>query len=112
MTLGDKQQLNKILKRFTEDCIDDIANIRLNIGDHDNDKIVLLLHRIAGRTAQVGAAELAAEFRMAEIDFVNDDMVEAEKLNTIIVLTDKLQTLIKEVRMVYLSDTLGETIAG
>ena len=110
MTFGDKQQLNKILKRFTEDCIDDIANIRLSIGDYDNEKIVLLLHRIAGRTAQVGAADLAAEFRAAEIDFFKNDLVDTEKLNTIIVLTDKLQILIKEVRMVYLGDIIGETI--
>jgi signal transduction histidine kinase/DNA-binding response OmpR family regulator len=110
MTFGDKRQLNKILKRFTEDCIDDIAELRLSMGNQDNDKLLLLVHRIAGRTAQIGAAELAADFRMAEIDFSNEEHVNPEKIDRIILLTDKLQTLVKQVRTVYLNDDVTEAV--
>jgi signal transduction histidine kinase/DNA-binding response OmpR family regulator len=110
MTFGDKRQLNKILKRFTEDCIDDIAELRLSMENYDNEKLVLLVHRIAGRTAQIGATDLAADFRIAEMDFLNNDLVNSEKIDTIILLTNKLQILVKQVRTIYLNDSITEAI--
>jgi len=108
MTFGDTRQLNKILKRFTEDCIDDIAELRLS--DIDNDKLVLLVHRIAGRTAQIGAADLAADFRMAEIDFGNNELTDAQKVEMVIALTTRLQVLVKQVQNIYLDNDTPEFI--
>jgi len=110
MTLGDNRQLNKILKRFTEDCIDDIAELRLGMGNYDNEKLILLIHRIAGRTAQIGAADLAADFRMAEIDFEKNDLSDEAKIETIILLTNRLQMLIRQVTSIYLDDDTPEYI--
>jgi len=110
MTLGDNRQLNKILKRFTEDCIDDIAELRLGMGNYDNEKLILLVHRIAGRTAQIGAADLAADFRMAEIDFVKNDLSDAAKIETIISLTNRLQMLVRQVTSIYLDDDTPEYV--
>lgn len=110
MTLGDNRQLNKILKRFTEDCIDDIAELRLGMGNYNNDKLMLLMHRIAGRTAQIGAADLAADFRMAEMDFLNKDLSDAAKIETIILLTNRLQALVRQVTSVYLDDDTAEFV--
>jgi signal transduction histidine kinase/DNA-binding response OmpR family regulator len=106
MTFGDKRQLNKILKRFTEDCIDDIAELRLNMANDGRDKLALLVHRIAGRTAQIGAAELAADFRKAEIAFLKDDTAHEDDIMLVISLTDRLQVLIKQIRTVYLDDAV------
>jgi signal transduction histidine kinase/CheY-like chemotaxis protein len=110
MTLGDNRQLNKILKRFTEDCIDDIAELRLGMGNYDNEKLVLLVHRIAGRTAQIGAGDLAADFRRAEIDFVKNDLSDAAKIETIILLTNRLQMLVRQVTSIYLDDDTPEYV--
>jgi len=110
MTFGDKRQLNKILKRFTEDCIDDIAELRLSMENDDNEKLVLLVHRIAGRTAQIGAADIATDFRKAEMDFSNNNLDNAEKVETIIHLTGKLQLLVKQVRAIYLGNGVEEPI--
>jgi HPt (histidine-containing phosphotransfer) domain-containing protein len=110
MTFGDNRQLNKILKRFAEDCIDDIAELRLGIDNYDNEKLVLLVHRIAGRTAQIGAAALAADFRMLEMDFVKDDLVDAEKINAIIQLTNRLQILVKQVTNIYLDTSTPDFV--
>lgn len=104
MTFGDKRQLNKILKRFTEDCIDDIAELRLSMENHDNDKLALLVHRIAGRTAQIGAVEVAEDFREAEIGLAGNSFSANEKKEMIIMLTGKLQGLVKQVRTIYLGD--------
>jgi hypothetical protein len=78
--------------------------------NYDNEKLVLLVHRIAGRTAQIGATDLAADFRIAEIDFSNNDLVNSEKIDTIILLTNKLQILVKQVRTIYLNDSITEAI--
>ena len=110
MTFGDTRQLNKILKRFTEDCIDDIAELRLGMGNYDNEKLLLLVHRIAGRTAQIGAADLAADFRMAEIDFGKDDFPDSKKIETVISLTNRLQVLVKQVTNIYLDNDTPEYI--
>jgi signal transduction histidine kinase/CheY-like chemotaxis protein/HPt (histidine-containing phosphotransfer) domain-containing protein len=110
MTFDDQRQLNKILKRFAEDCIDDIAELRLGMDNHDNEKLVLLVHRIAGRTAQIGAADLAAEFRTMEMDFVKNDLVNAEKINAIILLTNKLQALVKQITNIYMDNGAPEII--
>ena len=110
MTFGDIRQLNKILKRFTEDCIDDIAELRLGTRNIDNEKLTLLVHRIAGRTAQIGAAELAADFRMAEIDFTGNDLSDHQKIETIIALTNRLQVLIRQVQNIYLDNDTPEFI--
>ncbi|WP_256003682.1 ATP-binding protein [Pedobacter deserti] len=67
MTYGDEEQLRKILTRFVLDSRNDIAQARLAIEAGDTANVRLIVHRIAGRTAQIGAAELAAEFRRCEI---------------------------------------------
>ena len=111
MTFGDNRQLTKILKRFTEDCIDDIAELRISIGNQDSWKIALLLHRIAGRVSQMGASELAAEFRLAEMEFSEEEKLSEAQINTILLLTDKLQHLIKHLRVIYLIDEIAtETV--
>ncbi|MHB8207908.1 hypothetical protein, partial [Mucilaginibacter sp.] len=71
---------------------------------------VLLVHRIAGRTAQIGAADLAADFRIAEIDFVKNNLSDAAKIETIILLTNRLQMLVRQVTSIYLDDDTPEYI--
>jgi len=102
MTFGDKDQLTKILLRFTEDCINDTEELKLAIADLDHEKVSLLVHRIAGRTAQIGAAELAKEFRMVEIDLQADNQLNDGKAGQILLITEKLQNLVKQIKRRYL----------
>jgi signal transduction histidine kinase len=68
MTFGDEEQLFKILRRFSEDCLQDINDLRTSIEDNDVSQFSLLVHRLAGRIAQIGSGELAADFRKLEIE--------------------------------------------
>jgi signal transduction histidine kinase/FixJ family two-component response regulator len=68
MTFGDEEQLVKILKRFNEDCLQDIDDLKLSMDDNNVNQFSLLVHRLAGRIAQIGSGELAADFRKLEID--------------------------------------------
>jgi signal transduction histidine kinase len=67
MTFGDAEQLSKVLGRFVVDCRHDAADLVGALHRNDHPQIVLLTHRIAGRTAQMGARKLAGEFRLAEM---------------------------------------------
>lgn len=68
MTFGDEEQLIKILKRFTEDCMQDITDLKVSMDNNNVSQFSLLVHRLAGRIAQIGSSELAADFRKLEIE--------------------------------------------
>jgi signal transduction histidine kinase/FixJ family two-component response regulator len=68
MTFGDEEQLFKILKRFSEDCVQDIEDLTKSMESNNVSQFSLLVHRLAGRIAQIGSSELAADFRKLEIE--------------------------------------------
>jgi len=68
MTFGDEEQLFKILRRFSEDCLQDIDDLKASIESNNVSQFSLLVHRLAGRIAQIGSGELAADFRKLEIE--------------------------------------------
>jgi signal transduction histidine kinase/CheY-like chemotaxis protein len=68
MTFGDQELLVNILHRFKEDCENDMTELEGGILANDLPLSRLIVHRIAGRTAQMGSGKLAGEFRMMEIE--------------------------------------------
>lgn len=89
MTLGDEEQLDKILKQFVADTLNDKEELSKAILNNNKETTSLIVHRIAGRTAQIGARELAAEFRKIEIELSEKDLDETVKFR-IQDLLDKL----------------------
>ncbi len=67
MTFGNAGQTGQILLHFAEDTLKDISLLKPAIRKKKMDDILLLTHRIAGRTAQIGAGELSKNFRLAEL---------------------------------------------
>ncbi|MGY4385311.1 signal transduction histidine kinase/CheY-like chemotaxis protein [Pedobacter sp. UYP24] len=67
MTFGDSVLMKQILDQFTKDSIEDTLLIRTGLKENDLDKVSLVLHRIAGRTAQIGLVDLASQFRVMEL---------------------------------------------
>lgn len=88
MTFGDQELLLSILNRFKEDCQHDMAELQQSITVNDQPLARLIVHRIAGRTAQMGSGQLAAEFRTMEIE-----LSEVKDINH--QHQDKLEHLIK-----------------
>ncbi|HTJ13389.1 MAG TPA: ATP-binding protein [Dinghuibacter sp.] len=66
MTFGDAAQLTRMLRQFARDQREDKALLEGHLGNLDIDGVLLLVHRIAGRTGQVGGRRLAADFRRME----------------------------------------------
>lgn len=93
MTLGDHNLIAKILIRFAEDSLNDIAELRAGINEQKMDTILLLTHRIAGRTAQAGASELAKGFRLAELELHRDKKLTDKRTRHLLSLAGKLHDL-------------------
>lgn len=67
MTFGDAAQTNQVLLHFAGDTLTDISHLKPAISKKKLDETLLLTHRLAGRTAQIGAGELSKNFRLAEM---------------------------------------------
>ena len=100
MTFGDQQMLEKILVRFKQDCIDDSEALKCHLEEKDQDKSRLIVHRLAGRTAQMGAKTLAQALRQLEIEIaengLNQEREDAvrnqlKKLDALIVVMGELE---------------------
>lgn len=95
MTFGDKDMLLKILGRFKEDCRTDAVELQNSVAENDLETSRLIVHRIAGRTAQMGAKQLAAEFRMMEIELAGAAVIDQGIKKELEPLLIKLQLLMQ-----------------
>jgi signal transduction histidine kinase/DNA-binding response OmpR family regulator/HPt (histidine-containing phosphotransfer) domain-containing protein len=99
MTFGDRDQLIKILDRFREDCANDLVELKdAVVVNGDTELAELLVHRLAGRIAQVGSRSLAAEFRKLEYRIRENGALDSEIKNEILEVLPRLEHLIEVIR--------------
>ncbi len=87
--------MRKILDRFQKDCFDDIAELQTTIQINEIDKVRLIVHRLAGRTAQIGATELGKDFRILEQEIASQSTLQTREIQQLNLLVLKLEQLIK-----------------
>ena len=95
MTFGDPEQTAKILALFAKDSLHDAKEIAAAVKAGNIDKLLLVTHRVAGRTAQAGARDLAESFRLAEMELSADKELSQARIDNISLLTGKLHALAK-----------------
>jgi signal transduction histidine kinase/CheY-like chemotaxis protein/HPt (histidine-containing phosphotransfer) domain-containing protein len=107
LTFGDKAQIQKILERFITDNRNDLELLCAAAKDVDMEQISLLLHRMAGRTAQIGAGELAARMRMLEIALQHDTVLPGDAIAEVDALSEAVKALLDKVEnlIILQSDT-------
>jgi signal transduction histidine kinase/CheY-like chemotaxis protein len=87
MTFGDESLLREILEQFAKDSRQDITSLRSYVANGEADHAHELMHRMAGRTGQIGAKDLSARFRALEIGLrENPSEVSGDEISQ--VLTD------------------------
>jgi signal transduction histidine kinase/DNA-binding NarL/FixJ family response regulator len=94
MTFGDKTQFHRMLRRFAEDQREDKRLLGIYLGDRDVAGTLLLVHRIAGRTGQVGARRLSTEFRRMEKTLTHIPTLDDERVAYLQALCAQLDGLI------------------
>lgn len=97
MTFDDEEQLQRILIRFSTDSLDDAAEIEEAILQNDQARLRLLIHRVAGRVAQIGAKKLASAFRLMEMKLTSEGLNENKK-DSIARLLAELNRLLKQIK--------------
>lgn len=85
MTFGDESLLREILDQFVKDSRSDIEALRMHIAAQELDHVQELMHRMAGRTGQIGARDLSARFRHQEIMLRENPSAAREKEMTQVV---------------------------
>jgi signal transduction histidine kinase/CheY-like chemotaxis protein len=98
MTFGDKEQTAKILNRFILDSLNDMQKVKTAMQQADIKELSLLFHRLAGRTAQLGAKDLAGDLRMLETQMHQTVKLTGnheEKINEVL---QQLATLIETIK--------------
>ncbi len=95
LALDDEEQVRNIINHYIRDTASDISALNVHYGKGDLADVELLLHRIAGRTAQIGGDEIAFRLRKMEIDARSGDLptkAELEKgINAVEVFAQQLQ---------------------
>lgn len=85
MTFGDDTIMREILDQFVKDSRQDLASLYECIENSDMDNMHELMHRMAGRTGQIGAKKLSAQFRFYEIAIRDKKQkIPAAELNDVI----------------------------
>ncbi len=81
----DEMQTSDIIALYTQDTLADIALLRKSHAENDLNHVELLLHRLAGRTAQIGAEKIAFLLRKMEIDVRNGESPETAELDDLLI---------------------------
>ncbi|WP_246197647.1 hybrid sensor histidine kinase/response regulator [Chitinophaga agrisoli] len=107
LTFGDKTQIQKILERFSNDNRYDLDQLCMAAKGEDMEQMMLLLHRMAGRTAQIGAGELAARMRVLEISLQQDTVSPSDAAAAIDQVAVAMRALLYKVDSLFIpqSDT-------
>src|SRR5690606_16317759 len=80
----DEEQASRILQLYVNDTLADLSTLQARYEDRDLSGVELLLHRIAGRTAQVGAGKIAIRLRKLEIDARSGELPDAKEYENVV----------------------------
>lgn len=98
ITLGNTSQTGQILLHFAKDTLKDIRHLKPAISKNKIDDVLLLTHRLAGRTAQVGAGEPSKNLRVAEMQLRKSGKLTPEWIEKMNEQIEELQDLANSVK--------------
>lgn len=102
MTFGDEAMLREILHQFVTDSRKDIDTLFLQIDSGEFEKVPELVHRMAGRTGQIGAKDLSTQFRNLEVALRKDlSQVSAEEITHILESAESVIEQVEEKALAY-----------
>src|SRR5690606_38234790 len=97
MTMGDQEMMAKILASFMRDCEGDQDSLTQSIANGNQAEARLVIHRLAGRIAEIGAKDLGAAFRQLEQEVAAVESIGKSLEVKISNLMEQLQLLLKTV---------------
>jgi signal transduction histidine kinase/DNA-binding response OmpR family regulator len=83
-TDGDITLQDQLIQQFIKDCQEDASHLKIAYQQDNVEMLELILHRLAGRTAQMGFEPLSFRFRKMEIDVRNEDIPSIQEMDQLI----------------------------
>ena len=80
LALDDEDQVRNIIDHYLHDTAADLAELKVHYHRNNLSGLELLLHRIAGRTGQIGGTDIAFRFRKMEIDARSGELPDKAEL--------------------------------
>ena len=82
--MTESKETESILRHYIQETTSDVALLQSALAANHIDDTIMLLHRIAGRTAQIGERDLAGIFRKAEIMIQREGVMDHAEIQTAI----------------------------
>ncbi|WP_407428746.1 ATP-binding protein [Arcticibacter sp.] len=97
MAFGDEEMVKQILERFCDDNRKDAVIVLEALKTQDREELMLLLHRLAGRTSQLGARSLGSRFRSEELLLHKGKPIDNQLEQRVHKLLEELELLTHEI---------------
>jgi signal transduction histidine kinase/CheY-like chemotaxis protein len=102
MTFGDEGLMREILDQFVTDSKRDITAMHQMLENGQTDELHELMHRMAGRTGQIGANDISSTFRRFEVTLRGDkNAITASEISHLIAEAEDIVNQIEEKALSY-----------
>jgi signal transduction histidine kinase/DNA-binding response OmpR family regulator len=102
MTFGDETVMREILELFVKDSREDLTSLKEMLGNSQIHEMHELMHRMAGRTGQIGAKDVSANFRFYEIAIRDGETeISAREINELITQATSVIDQVEEKALSY-----------
>lgn len=98
MTMGDETLFQSIIVQFVEETMDDLVQIKKELAAENEKAMREIVHKMAGRFAQLGVTNLAAKLHAIEKRLVAGEKISGLKPE-IANLTKKVNDMIDQIRL-------------
>lgn len=92
--ISDPDDLKEIVEQFRNDTANDLESLETAVRENDPEKIVLLAHRVAGRTGQMGEQAVSGEWKALE-SALRKVPYTAKNASEVLMLAEKLRTFMQ-----------------
>ena len=96
MALDDEEQVRNIIDHYLGDTASDLTALKTRYNQGNLAEVELLLHRVAGRTAQIGGEKIAFRLRKMEIDARSGELPDKAELENAI---DAVETFARQLQL-------------
>lgn len=98
MTMNDRELLHTIFTEFVEETTRNLTELEEKLANRDADAIREVIHKLAGRTGQIGAEKLSRKLKGIELELARDSGITPSLADNIFNSMISIDELLKEIQ--------------
>lgn len=103
MTMGDDLLLQSVISQFVEETEGDIVDLDKHIANLNDGSVREIIHKLAGRTGQMGMQDLCRQLKIMETD-LNSGKKVSSMVENILNMRNSIEDALREVKKKFLKD--------